>query len=379
MKLDFVNNEIVITDPDDYPVGVSANLVGILHITQPDGVRIAGDWNSPDISYSSGSLQPGTRTLRLDSYNQPQEGTYIVEYEIDHPSYTPSKVTKTFVLAYKRKTLSIEEDFDVFTPALFYRDTTSFVQTGFSITTNTVVWSADIDTVGTTTGSSNDFDLAYGGNYYDALYDIGYQRDILYQHTTYSYLTLQDRYTKSIATQADTPPPVTDIVECINDLKDELDAAAGDCFATNLHENRYQRVVSRYSHLIHKLTIGDASSAETLLSEIMDLTVCSGTPYRGEIIDPYDLSAYISTSSGGNIYYDYTILSDVTEVTLVAMNGKTIKGIKLDGIERIFSNGADGDTPVDGGFVVVTGSAPRKFKYGGTLAENQWLRIEYAN
>lgn len=379
VELDYVNNVIKVTDPNNYPAGVDVDLIGILNITQPDGVQRTGDFNSPDIYYDSGGLVVAEIPLRLDSDGNPQQGTYTVEYQIDHPGYVPSTFTRTFDLAYTRKTLDLEEDFDVFTPSLFYRDNTNFSQTGWTTTTSTVAWAAQIGTVGSTSGATNNFDLVYSGDYYDAEYDIDYTRDLLYTHSTYSWLTLRDQYEENILTTADTPPTVNDIIQCLNDLKAELDAAAGSCLRTDLLEAKYQKAMVRYDHLIHKLRIGDGDDAEDLLEEILNLTSCSHGTNRNQPIDPYDLSAYTGGSGTGYPPYNYTVPADATEVTLAALNGKVITEIDLDGIGRIFSNGADGDTPDDGRFIVVTGSTPRKFKYGGTLYENQWLRIKYTD
>lgn len=374
VHLNFQTNEIVLTDPDGYPPGVSADLVGKLTITQPDGVRIAGDFT--DIVYSSGALQPHSRALRLDSDGNPQQGTYTIEYEIDHPGYTPTTITRTFDLVYTRKTLDLEEDFDVFTPSLFYRDNTNYNQQGFTTNTNTVAWTATIGGVGSTSGSANAFDLVYGSDYYDALYTIGFQRDVTYTHQTYSWLTLTDRYEETINTTADTPPTVNDIIECINDLKTELDAAAGNCTRVDTLEEKYQKAVVRYDHLIHKLRVGDTADAEDLLEEVLNLTSCTHTVYRDTPIQPYDLGAYSGSSSVDDFYY-YTLSSDLTEVTLAAMNGKVIRSIDMDGVGRLFTAGADGDTPATGQFIVVTGSTPRKFKFGGTMYADQWLKITY--
>lgn len=377
IELDFVTNKIKLTDPNNYPVGEANNLIGIFTITQPDGIAIQGEWATPEIYWQSGALVVAERLLRKNADGTPQEGTYTVRYDIDHPDYTPSTITKTFDLSYKRKTLSLSEDFDVFTPLLVYRDNTSFTQSGFTTTTNTVSWAAQIGSVGSKTGSTSNFDLIYSGQYYDAEYNIDFQRDLLYTHNTYTYLTVRDRYIKEIITTADTPPSVNDIVLCINELKLSLDNAAGTCALVDSLEAKYQKAVVRYDHLIHKLTLGDSDDAEDLLAEILNLTACSHTVYRNTPIAPYDLSAYASGSGGGYLNYFYTIPSDVTEVTLVAMNGKVIGDVQLGGIGKQFTNGADGDVPDAGKFIAVDGSTPRKFKYGGTLFKDDWLKISY--
>jgi len=379
VALNYVTNQIILTDPDNYPVGVSASLVGKITVLQPDGVQIAGDFT--DIVYSSGALQPHSQALRLNSVGNPQCGDYVITYEIDHPDYTPTTITKTFTLSYTRKTLDLEEDFDVFTPSLFYRDNTNFAQAGWTLNSNTVAWQADfgigagMGTPVTLNGSADDFDLVHLGNYYDSEYAITYQRDVSYSHPTYTFLTLVDRYSDSIATTADTPPTVNDIIHCLNDQKAALDAAQV-CTPCGPLECEYQKATARYDHLIHKLRIGDADDAEDLLEEILNITHCAHDVDRGAVISPYDLSAY--TGGGGtSLFYNYTLSADVTEVTLVALNGAVISNIWMDGILRQFSSGADGDTPATGKFIVVTGSAPRKFKYGGTMFTDQWLRIEY--
>lgn len=369
--------KIVLTDNSGWTVGEKPDVTGYFEITLPDGIKRSLDLSTADVSYSGSDLTPFEYNLRLDSAGLPQRGTYIIRYVTDHPSYTPGEFIRTFEWNYSSAELDLEEDFDVFTPSLFYRDLTNYTKSGYTTTTLTRAWEAVIGTVGTVTGSSANFDLAYGGDYYDAEYDISLQVDILYTHTTNSWLTVLDRITEEIDTTADTPPTVNDILQCIKDLKDLLDAAAGNCTVTDSLEAKYQKAMTRYDNLIHNLRLGDTEGAEDLLEEIINLTSCTHSVNRNQIINPYDLSAYTGGSGSYTPPYYYTIPADATEVTLSAMNGKTIHEISLDGIGRLFSNGADGDTPGTGEFIVVTGSAPRKFKFGGTLMKDQWLKIVY--
>jgi hypothetical protein len=213
----------VITDNSSYPTGVANDIIGIVKVTQPDGIVREGDWNSPDIYFTSGSLVIAQVELRKRSDQKPQQGTYVVEYTVDHPSYTPTTLTRTFVLSYTPVGLTIEEQFDVFTPILKVQDSTDYEVGGFNTPTLTRLWNAQIGTVSSVAGTSSILDLIYSANYYDAAYDISLTTDATYQHSTYSYLSVVDRITDSIQVTANTPPDFDTLKAYLKTIKDNFD------------------------------------------------------------------------------------------------------------------------------------------------------------
>lgn len=84
----------------------------------------------------------------------------------------------------------------------------------------------------------------------------------------------------------------------------------------------------------------------------------------------------MNIGGGAGVYKTY-LEEDVSEIELQALVGKTITDILLDGVDRDFVNGEIADIPETGKFVVVNNSVPRKFKYGGIMYANQWLKFKY--
>lgn len=374
--LDFNSEEIVIRDTGTYPSGVNVDLTGIVNITQPDGVTVSGDWGSPDISWDGTRLTTAVKELRTTAQNKPQCGVYRVEYIIDHPSYSPTTLVKTFTLNIVYPEIDIVNEFDVFTPLLQVVDDTVYALNGFDAPTIQRNWAIDVGSVTTITSTATTVDLAYLGNYYDAVYTVAFTANVTQDHSTYTYLTVIYALAFNGTFNADTPPPLNDLVECLTELKALVDAQAdADCCDTL--EKKYGKAERRLSHLIHMLRVGITEGAFDLLEEFVTLTACDHGVHRNEIIQPYDISAYTGAGSDGD-YYNYFLPSDLTEVELPALNGKVIKTIDMDGFGRVFSVGLNTDTPADGRFIVVTGP-PKKFKYGGTMSEGQWLRIKYTN
>lgn len=225
IALDFKQGKIVVTDNSSYPAGVAANIKGVIYTKQPDTIERNGDWESPDIIYSGGVLKKGKVELRKQANQKPQQGAYVVKYTVDHPDYTPSTITKTFVLSYQPSEISIEKRFDVFTPSLKVNDGTDYSKGGFNIPSVSRVWGAAIAGVGAVAGNTQLFDLVYSGQYYDAAYAINLETSLTYQHSIYDYLTVVDKVTGALVTTANTPPSYTTMAGYLKTLKERLDAS----------------------------------------------------------------------------------------------------------------------------------------------------------
>lgn len=288
VKFDFTGTPtLVLTDTSSYPAGVSTDTRVWFDITLPDCITRKGVSTSPDISGQAG---PFSYTLRLGANQLWQNGTYTIVMYVEHPSYSLTTFTRTFLFNYNRVTTSLVQNFDVFTPNLSYSDTTNYTQPNYGITTNTVSWSATVGSVGTVTGNTSNFNLAYGGNYYDALYTITFQRNLLYTHSTYSWLTVSDKYSQTISTSADTPPPLSALIACITSLKAQLDAAVNNCKTYDTLQEKYEYAMVLYSHLVDKLQLSDTTNAYSYLQELLKVTTCvSSAINRDHVINPYVL------------------------------------------------------------------------------------------
>lgn len=367
------DNQIILTDTSNYPDGVEEGIIGIVSITQPDGITVAGDWGNPDVVWSETELTQAEKELRLTSQGTPQCGNYTVVYQVDHPDYTPTTLSRTFILNISLPEGNIVDQFDVFTPELSLVDETEYDISGFTTDSTVRDWEVAVGSVTVITGSTATLDLEYLGNYYDAEYEVTFDSVTTLSHDTYAYLTVIYAVTFHGEFTADTPPPVNDLVHCLTELWERLNAETDANCCTTL-EIKYGKAERRLSHLLNILRVGETDGAVELLEEFINLTDCEDAVNRNNPILPYDLSGL----TAGDSYYNFFLPSDLTEVEIAFLNGKIIKAIDMDGIGRVFTVGLDSDTPASGTFIVVN-ATPKKFKYGGTMFTGAWLRIKYTD
>lgn len=291
VELDFITNQIKLTDPNSYPTGVDADLIGIFTITQPDGVTIPAEWTNPEIYYNSGALVQAARTLRLNGNNKPQEGTYIIKYEVDHPDYVPTILTKTFELSYTKPTGQVTESFDVFTPELLLTDASNYAVTGFAAPTITRAWDIDAGTVGTVTGSSSSIDLAISGQHYDAVYTGQLITSVLYEHQTYNYLTLRDQHTFNINTTANTPPSISGLLTYLKAIKTRLDTSIS-CSQSAILKGEYEYAFVLYRHIRDRACAGDTLNLDDYIQEFLNIYYQRRYTYvnTNAVIPAYDTS-----------------------------------------------------------------------------------------
>ena len=357
VQMDIRNKNVplfVLTDDSGYPGGVAAGITGIFEITQPDGGVYTGDWGSPDVVYATGALQPANIALRLATGNVLQPGTYTLKYTVDHASYSPTTLTRIFTIAYAAPTPVLTESFDVFVPSLGISDDTSYSASGYSTSGASQAWSAVIGTVGTITGSTASFSLAYGGQYYDAHYTITLVSDFRFQSTTYSYLSIKDRFTKVHVTDAWRPPTASQLLGYLKTLKTRLDALINTCQRYDTAKADYEYAYILYTHIKNRVCAGDTIGVYTYIQEILDILhshSAISTTHTNTIIAAYNFSALCSTGGGsGNGIGAYIRVIDGTEdqesapfnhVTFTASEliGKTILQVSLDGIIRRFTQG----------------------------------------
>jgi hypothetical protein len=324
---------LVLTDTTTSP---PAGLVGIFSITQPDGYTRTGNINSPDITSAGGSF---SYTLRLDSLNGLQCGTYTIVYSGNAPGYLSTDYTRTFTFQYEAPALVITEDFNVFTPLLRYKDDTVYTKAGFTNGAITRAWTAVSTPTGTKTGSSQIFDLIHNGNYYSANYTTTLTSSLTYTSSTLSWLTVSETVSKTVTSCIDAPPSVTELVSSISDLKTELDEAINTCQTYDNIKADFEYAESLFMHIIDKIKVNDMDSIFTDLNDLLSVLANHQIPACNPtniIIPPYDLSLYSSViwgSIGGNIANQTDVnLQNVTNNGSVTTNKITTGGVGLTGM-----------------------------------------------
>lgn len=255
-----------LTDNSVYPVGVVPT--GIFTITQPDGITRTGTFTSPDIS---GGVLTTSIALRLTSDLLLQQGEYTIKYEVAADGYVPTLLSRTFTVTYTKSTVVLTELFDLFTPSLEYRDDTVYSAGNFTQTI-TRGWSAIIGTVGTLTGTNSaTFDLKYGASYYDAAYTISFTATLLYQSSAYSFLSIADRLTKTVNTDAYTPPSSAQLVTDLTSLKTKLDGLINSCQNYDTVKADYEYAYTLYTHAMKRICAGDKVNVDTYIQEIINI------------------------------------------------------------------------------------------------------------
>ena len=288
---------IVLTDNSVYPGGVPATLTGIFTITQPDGMTRTGSFTTPDISWNGSSLPPASIALRLATGNLIQQGEYTIKYEVAATGYSNTILTRTFTIGYVRPTISLQSNFDVFTPNLYYRDVTSYASGLF---TQTIVrtWEAVINTIGTVTGiDSATFDLAYTGSYYDAAYAITFSATVLNQSTVYSFLSIADLLETVINADVYSPPSASLLLIYLTTLKTRLDALINNCVKYDTAKKNYEYAFILYQHSLLRFCSGDTDNLSTYIAEILNVY------YNNVRTSPahtnFPISAYSYSCAGG--------------------------------------------------------------------------------
>lgn len=298
-----------IADPDNYPVGVDLTLKGYVTVTQPDGITVTyGSFVSPVIFWNGSQLVQPSFELRLSNTNSFQNGGYTITYNIRATGYDDTTLTKTFTLSYSRPLQSIGNNFDIFTPNLSVTDTTIYTQPGMALDSVVWDWGADIVTVsGTTqsiTGNAVDFDLAYGGDYYDSRYDItltSFPQYLL--DTPNGWVTLIDNLVKTTTFYAQIPQEIEDLDAGLQTLKNQADAAACNCQTGDDLRERYIYGTTLYSDFRRKGCDNEIAGLTTTYFQLIKLYNNNVNPTyenTNEIIPGYDFQC----GGGGAVNWD---------------------------------------------------------------------------
>lgn len=310
---------LVLTDATTTP---PAGFVGIFTITQPDGFTRTGNISSPDISTSGGAF---SILLRLDSTGQVQTGTYTIKYTGAAPGYLSTDFTRTFQFQYKPVDLVLDEEFDVFTPALKYNDLTAYQVSTYNASAVTRAWSAVSTPTGTVTGTTQLFDIKFNNKYYDANYVITLASTITYTHQTYTYLTVVERITKVVNTYAETPPSLDLFVSKISDLKLKMDSLVNTNQPYADAKAAFESAETYFTHIIDKLKVNNKTNIDKDLQDLLAVLSNYQIPVyvpTNAIIPPYDYSNFTGAARWGNINGTisdqldlWAILQDLTKKT----------------------------------------------------------------
>ena len=233
--------KIRLTDTTTSP---PAGMVGVFTITQPDGYVRTGNVNSPDIvggGYFEYALTP-------DSIGGPQCGSYTIKLTVAAPGYFSTEFTRTFVFDYKPVGLVLTKNFDIFTPNLSYSDGTAYAIGGYTASAVTRSWISTSSPTGTLTSSGVTINLAYNGQYYDALYTTTLTSSLTYQSTAYAWLSVSETLTKTDIAGACTPKPLDELVQMLESFRN----GDIDCSGETPDFDRAQIL---YTHLIDMLRL----------------------------------------------------------------------------------------------------------------------------
>ena len=198
-------------------------------VTRPDGI-IRNYPTDADITGNSGSLDSYDFTLPLDPLSgNPAQGNYKVEYKFTVGDDTPVVKTKTHNFEYAKINVSIVDNIDEFTPVVKVKDTTSSYDiTNYTRTSLSREFSSSISAVsntindktstGTTTADREYNLVDTNSEYYDAEYNVTMSITTVHTHSTYSWVTVKEKITKTLKVNVYKPPTKAELIDEIDDL-----------------------------------------------------------------------------------------------------------------------------------------------------------------
>lgn len=301
MQKDPDSSSLILSDPDNYPVGVDIFLKGYFEITQPDGITLDGSFTAPDIYYLSGSLVDATKGLRLRATGGFQQGLYTITYHVIAPGYDETILTKTLTLSYTSPTITITDNFDVFTPSLSLTDASDYEQAGMDLFITERDWQATIISVEGTnqdiSATTESFDLSYLGSYYDSRYDVSLTVTLFYEiDDPDDWVTIEDTIELESTYYAFIPPSIIELLELLTAYKATVDAAHCICSTgcvdncTQL-KNTYALAVSIFTHIVERGRAGETTGLDAYVLQLQKLLSNCITPAytnTNEAIPPYD-------------------------------------------------------------------------------------------
>lgn len=298
------SSSLILTDPDDYPAGVDHTLKGYFVITQPDTLTITGNFIFPDIEWNGSALSIAMKDLRLRATGGFQQGTYTITYHIVALGYDETILEKTFDLSYTSPSLVITDNFDVFMPTLSVTDDTDYDQDDMTLNSVTRSWEATVISVEGTnrdiSATSQTFDLAYLGSYYDSQYDISLTSTAAYTlEDDNDWVTIEDEQEKEETLYAFIPPTIIELLEMLTTYKATIDSANCICGTgcvdnCTILKNTYSLAVSIYTHIVERGRNGQTEGLDDYVLQLQKLLSNCVTPLyenTNEAISAYDWGA----------------------------------------------------------------------------------------
>lgn len=299
-KSDPDNPVIRVTDTGTYPGNIALYLEGIVSITQPDGISVDGSFTDPDIYSSGGSLISSEKELRLSEDDTLQNGIYSITYTINVTGYDTTQRTKTFTLDYTTPNVIITNLLDVFTPDIQVVDATVYAQSGFTTTTISRAWSADIKYVGSTiqtvTGTLILFDISYGDEYYDAFYAVTLETTVTYTMVNfYDWVSVIDMVEAETQMDAYTPPTLAALQVSLNTLRTQIlngtYCGGCGCGCDNPDYAPWEQASDLLQSIIANGQQGNTTGLNEQVDQLLKIFNCSGVLTRthtNDPITPYD-------------------------------------------------------------------------------------------
>lgn len=298
---------MILMDTSSYPSGVEEDITGYFSITSPDMGTDSGSWSSPDVTWDGDSLTSKDLVLRLNDEGNIQGGDYTVVYNVHHPDYTPTVLSRTFNTSYVPPKLNLVNKFDVFTPSLKYQDQTNYGIPGYSIDGLYRLWQAFSIPTESISDDSSEFDINIDGDYYDAEYEIYFSYSSIYISDVYSYLTIEDFQEYTFETSANTPPSINELVGYLNDLKAELDSNVNNSSLSKEYKSRYEYASSLLFNIKESCNAELLEPLNRYVTEFLSITNNFVTPpytNTNQIIEPYECGS----AGAASTYKVYTAL-----------------------------------------------------------------------
>jgi hypothetical protein len=335
---------IQLTVNTDLTSSEQVNFTGYFSITQPDGVTETGSYSSPDIAWTGSALNVFSKTLRLNSSQQFQNGIYSITLFANQPSYTPGTFTRTFSFTYTPVLQSIAGTFDLYTPILSYLDNTIYSKSDFSIITQSSSWAATTIAGAVTPSTASLFVLLIGGNSYDATFNITYSKSVLYQGLTDVWLTVSQLFSYAVTSKSYIPPSMVTMLTYLNALKAQRDATMCD----NSLQETYQNAAILYQHIRTKVCMRDVSDLKTYFDEFYRLThnyQSSAYQNTNAIIPAYDFTTGCGGGTGSTVLsFSLRATPGVSTFTVTVLSGKTILTVSRGGFNKAITTVATADT-----------------------------------
>lgn len=292
VAFDFTNVPTLVLQPTTIIPNVDQpNLTGHFVVTQPDGMAIGGAFNS--INWNGDGYNSYYQPLRLGNDGTYQKGSYSIVFFAQCSGFRYSQITRSWDMEYNTITQKLESAFDCFTPSLKYKDSSNYGVGGYNITSQSSSWRSNC-IAGSSSSSTQILDLSIGGSYYDCLYTIGYAKIVSYQHSSYSWLSVIQKYTSSITARAQTPSTMKVLFGYLTDLETSRDAAKSNYTKFQELDAAFNEAGNLFQIIKLKVTAGSTTGLINLFNQYYNLTH-SYAPFiytnTNLIIPAYDITS----------------------------------------------------------------------------------------